>query len=119
MLHLGLGSFHRAHQAVYLQRLIEAGDTRWSLSGANIRPDMAELVAALRAQGGRYTLETVSPAGEYRYEQIEAIREVLPYEPSPPTSNARGAARRERRSMARCARSFARARRRAQGRSRS
>ena len=82
VLHLGLGSFHRAHQAVYLQRLIDAGDTRWSLVGANIRPDMVEVVAALQAQGGRYTLETVSPAGEYRYEQIEAIREVLPWERS-------------------------------------
>ncbi|WP_354357392.1 D-arabinitol 4-dehydrogenase [Variovorax boronicumulans] len=92
MLHLGLGSFHRAHQAVYLQRLIEAGDTRWSLSGANIRPDMAEVVAALRAQGGRYTLETVSPAGAYRYEQIEAIREVLPWERSLAAVIARGAA---------------------------
>ncbi|MFS2051436.1 D-arabinitol 4-dehydrogenase [Variovorax sp. Varisp41] len=92
MLHLGLGSFHRAHQAVYLQRLIDAGDTRWSISGANIRPDMAEVVEALRAQGGRYTLETVSPAGEYRYEQIEAIREVLPYEPSLAGPIARGAA---------------------------
>jgi D-arabinitol 4-dehydrogenase len=92
VLHLGLGSFHRAHQAVYLQRLIDAGDTRWSLSGANIRPDMAEVVAALQAQGGRYILETVSPAGEYRYEQIEAIREVLPYEPSLAAVIARGAA---------------------------
>jgi D-arabinitol 4-dehydrogenase len=92
VLHLGLGSFHRAHQAVYLQRLIDAGDTRWSLSGANIRPDMAEVVAGLQAQGGRYILETVSPAGEYRYEQIEAIREVLPYEPSLAAVIARGAA---------------------------
>jgi len=92
VLHLGLGSFHRAHQAVYLQRLIDAGDTRWSLSGANIRPDMAEVVAALQAQDGRYTLETVSPAGEYRYEQIEAIREVLPWEPSLAAVVARGAA---------------------------
>lgn len=78
MLHLGLGSFHRAHQAVYLHRLIEAGDTRWSISAANLRDDMPELLAALRAQGGAYTLETVSPAGEYRYERIESIREVLP-----------------------------------------
>ena len=92
MLHLGLGSFHRAHQAVYLQRLIDAGDTRWSLSGANIRPDMADVVAALQAQGGRYTLETVSPAGEYRYAQIEAIREVLPWERSLAAVIARGAA---------------------------
>lgn len=92
MLHLGLGSFHRAHQAVYLQRLIDAGDARWSLSGANIRPDTVGVVAALQAQGGRYTLETVSPAGEFRYEQIDAIREVLPYEPSLAAVVARGAA---------------------------
>eukprot|EP01036_Dinobryon_divergens_P001408 gene1408-1828_t len=78
MLHLGLGSFHRAHQAVYLHRLIETGDTRWSLASANLRDDMPELLAALRAQGGAYTLETVSSAGEYRYERIVSIREVLP-----------------------------------------
>ena len=82
ILHLGLGSFHRAHQAVYLQQLIEAGDERWSISGANLRPDMAEVIAALRAQDGCYTVETVSPAGDYRYERIDAIREVLPWEPS-------------------------------------
>ncbi|MDB5867844.1 MAG: Mannitol dehydrogenase domain [Polaromonas sp.] len=82
ILHLGLGSFHRAHQAAYLQQLIEAGDTRWSLAGANLRADMAAVEAALRAQGGRYTLETVSPSGQYRYQHIQAIREVLPYEPS-------------------------------------
>ena len=91
ILHLGLGSFHRAHQAVYLQQLIDSGDTQWSLSGANLRPDMAELLAALRAQGGAYTLETVSPAGEYRYQRIESIREVLPYEPTLAAVIARGA----------------------------
>lgn len=91
VLHLGLGSFHRAHQAAYLQQLIEAGDTRWSLSGGNLRADMAELLGALRAQGGRYTLETVSPAGEYRYQRIESIREVLPYEPTLAALIARGA----------------------------
>lgn len=82
ILHLGLGSFHRAHQAVYLQRLIEAGDTQWSITGANLRGDMQPVLEALQAQGGRYTLETVSPAGEYRYERIESIRKVLPWEPT-------------------------------------
>jgi D-arabinitol 4-dehydrogenase len=80
-LHLGLGSFHRAHQAVYLQALIDAGDRSWSLVGANLRPDMAAVEAALRAQHGAYTLETVSPSGEYRYQRIEAIRRVLAYDP--------------------------------------
>jgi len=92
MLHLGLGSFHRAHQAVYLQRLYDRGDPQWSITGGNLRPDMAELIDALRAQGGAYTLETVSPAGERRYERITAIREVLPYEPSMAGLLAQGAA---------------------------
>jgi D-arabinitol 4-dehydrogenase len=91
VLHLGLGSFHRAHQAVYLQALIDAGDTRWSLAGANLRPDVADVETALRAQDGQYTLETVSPAGEYRYQRIASIREVLPYDPALAAVIARGA----------------------------
>ena len=66
MLHLGLGSFHRAHQAVYQQALHDAGDTRWALAGGNLRPDMAETLAALQLSDGAYTLETISPAGEHR-----------------------------------------------------
>ncbi|MDE2296614.1 MAG: mannitol dehydrogenase family protein, partial [Burkholderiales bacterium] len=81
ILHLGLGSFHRAHQAVYLQRLIEQGETGWVLAGGNLRPDMADTVAALQRQGGAYTLETVSPAGERHYERITSIRTVVAYEP--------------------------------------
>ena len=81
ILHLGLGSFHRAHQAVYLQRLIESGQTRWSIAAGNLRPEMAELVDVLARAGGRYTLETVSPAGVHRYEQIASIRRVVRYEP--------------------------------------
>jgi D-arabinitol 4-dehydrogenase len=79
MLHLGLGSFHRAHQAVYLNELIKSGDDSWSLAGGNIRPDMAETIQALIEQGGAYTLETISPAGEHRYQRIGSIRQVIPY----------------------------------------
>ena len=70
ILHLGLGSFHRAHQAVYLQRLIEQGDTGWAIAGGNLRADMADTMAALAAQGGQYTLETVAPDGSTQYERI-------------------------------------------------
>jgi D-arabinitol 4-dehydrogenase len=80
MLHLGLGSFHRAHQAVYLHRLIQSGDTRWSLAGGNIRPDMESIVAILLAQGGAYTLETVTPAQVRSYERIESISKVVPHD---------------------------------------
>jgi D-arabinitol 4-dehydrogenase len=82
ILHLGLGSFHRAHQAVYLQRLLDQGDGRWQIVAGNLRPDMADTVAALQRQHGEYTLETVSPAGERHYERIRSIKRIVPFEPS-------------------------------------
>jgi D-arabinitol 4-dehydrogenase len=81
MLHIGLGSFHRAHQAVYLHRLRETGDCSWSIVGGNSRPDMEPTVAALAAQGGRYTLETVTPEGVRAYETITSIQRVVAYTP--------------------------------------
>ena len=80
MLHLGLGSFHRAHQAAYLQRLQDTGDTGWVLAAGNIRPDMPDTIAALRAQAGAYTLETVTPTGERSYARIASIRTVVPWD---------------------------------------
>ncbi len=80
ILHLGLGSFHRAHQAVYVHELRQQGDLRWAIAGGNLRPDMAETIHALQAQGGRYTLETVTPQGERRYTRIESIQRVIPYQ---------------------------------------
>lgn len=80
ILHLGLGSFHRAHQAVYVHALRQQGDTRWAIAGGNLRPDMAETIAALQAQGGRYTLETVTPQGERSYTRIESIERIIPYQ---------------------------------------
>ena len=82
MLHLGLGFFHRAHQAWYFHRLIESGDNGWVLAGGTTRPDMVELIASLAAQGGAYTLETVTPGGERNYTRITAIKTVVPYHPS-------------------------------------
>ena len=80
MLHLGLGSFHRAHQAVYQQALHDLGDARWVLAGGNIRADMADTVAALQASGGAYTLETASPDGTRAYQRISAIRRVIAHD---------------------------------------
>ncbi|MFT3850766.1 MAG: mannitol dehydrogenase family protein [Propionivibrio sp.] len=80
-LHVGLGSFHRAHQALYLHMLRETGDQEWSLAGGNVRPDMAETINALVEQQGEYTLETISPANEHNYIRITSIKEVIPFEP--------------------------------------
>jgi D-arabinitol 4-dehydrogenase len=91
MLHLGLGSFHRAHQAVYQQALHDAGDQRWVLAGGNIRADMADTISALQASGGAYTLETVSPALERQYQRITAIRELIGHDAELSGLVARGA----------------------------
>jgi D-arabinitol 4-dehydrogenase len=80
ILHLGLGSFHRAHQALYVHQLRQLGDTRWAISGGNLRPDMPETIAALQAQNGHYTLETVTPQGERSYTRVESITRVIAYQ---------------------------------------
>ena len=80
MLHLGLGSFHRAHQAVYVQKLIDSGDDSWELAGGNLRADMLDVIEALQKQNGQYTLETVAPNGERFYDKITAIRHVIPFD---------------------------------------
>ncbi len=85
ILHIGAGSFHRAHQAWYLHRVNQAaaaaGDTagQWSLVVGNIRDDMRATMDALAAQHGAYTLETVTPQGERAYETIRSITRVLPW----------------------------------------
>jgi D-arabinitol 4-dehydrogenase len=81
ILHLGLGAFHRAHQAVYLQDLIDAGDDRWELAGGHIRREAPDSAAVLLAQGGRYTVETVTPEGRRAYQRIDALRTPVPYTP--------------------------------------
>ena len=81
ILHLGLGSFHRAHQAVYLNHLRALGDERWILAGGTLRPDLLDTLAALERQGGAYTLETVTPQGVRAYERITSIQRVIPYAP--------------------------------------
>lgn len=37
IVHLGLGAFHRAHQALYTEKLIAGGDYRWGIVGVSLR----------------------------------------------------------------------------------
>lgn len=53
IVHLGVGNFHRAHQAVYVDDCL-AADPGWGIVGASLRrPDMRD---ALAPQDGLYTL---------------------------------------------------------------
>ncbi len=54
IVHLGLGAFHRAHQAAYTEAVLQSGDLRWGITAASLRsPDTSH---ALAPQDGLYTL---------------------------------------------------------------
>lgn len=51
ILHIGIGNFHRAHQAVYLDALFNSGkNLDWAIIGAGVRPNDALMHEALAAQ---------------------------------------------------------------------
>jgi fructuronate reductase len=61
VVHLGLGAFHRAHQAMVFDQLLSAGDTRWGIHGVGMtRPD---LVNQLKAQDGLYAVRVADGTG--------------------------------------------------------
>lgn len=74
IVHLGVGAFHRAHQAVYIDRLL-AYDTQqnWGIIGVNIRPQDSQAFARFIKQEGEYILKTMAADGETRYEHIRSI----------------------------------------------
>ncbi len=54
IVHLGVGAFHRAHQAAYIDACLAAGETDWGIVAASLRsPDTRD---ALAPQDGLYTL---------------------------------------------------------------
>lgn len=53
MAHIGVGAFHRAHQAEYTDDLLAKSFDRWGIVGVNIRPP--GLTESLGAQSGLYT----------------------------------------------------------------
>ncbi|WP_298437439.1 mannitol dehydrogenase family protein [uncultured Jannaschia sp.] len=64
IVHIGLGNFHRAHQAWYLHRLMQDGLAHdWAIVGAGVRPADAAMRERLLAQDGLTTLIELSPEG--------------------------------------------------------
>lgn len=54
VVHLGIGAFHRAHQAVVFDDALRSGDLRWGVLGASLRsPGVRD---QLNPQDGLYTL---------------------------------------------------------------
>ncbi|KAA2242327.1 mannitol dehydrogenase family protein [Salinarimonas soli] len=62
ILHLGVGNFHRAHQAVYLDDLFNAGrDHDWAVIGAGLRPADRAMRDALAGQDWLTTVVELEP----------------------------------------------------------
>lgn len=65
IVHIGLGNFHRAHQAVYLDDLMAMGEAQdWAILGAGVREGDARMREALLAQDCLSTVIELDPAGK-------------------------------------------------------
>ena len=80
IVHVGLGNFHRAHQAWYLHRLMQDGRALdWAIIGAGVRPHDAVMRDRLLAQDCLTTLIELDPAGTSA-EVIGSMIDYLPIE---------------------------------------
>lgn len=56
IVHIGVGGFHRAHLATYVDELCRAGNTDWAIVGAGVMAADSKIADALGAQDHLYTL---------------------------------------------------------------
>lgn len=74
IVHLGIGAFHRAHQAVYTDDAMALAGGDWGITGVSLKsPTVREQLAP---QDGLYSLRTVSAAGD-AWRIVGSVREVL------------------------------------------
>jgi fructuronate reductase len=72
--HFGIGAFHRAHQAVYNDNVMNEGEHDWGIIGVSLRsPDVAE---QMNPQDGLYTL-AVRTGLETNYRLVGSVQKVL------------------------------------------
>lgn len=74
VVHLGVGAFHRAHQAVYFDSLLGKGETDWMIRGASLRSETA--AKSLNPQDGLFTLRVTDDAQD-RLRIIGSIKTVI------------------------------------------
>ncbi|MBV9653955.1 MAG: mannitol dehydrogenase family protein [Acetobacteraceae bacterium] len=74
IVHLGIGAFHRAHQAVYTDDRVAAGESGWGIAGLSLRsPDVHD---ALAPQDALYTVLQRGPDGD-RARVIGSVLDVI------------------------------------------
>ena len=74
IVHFGVGAFHRAHQAKYLDALMEQGKALdWGICGVGVMPFDLKVRDALLAQDCLYTLVEKDPEGNWTPKVIGSI----------------------------------------------
>lgn len=64
IVHVGVGGFHRARQAMYTDRLMEQGEALdWAICGVGVMPFDLQMKQAMEAQDCLYTLVSKREAG--------------------------------------------------------
>ncbi len=80
IVHIGLGNFHRAHMAVYLDDLFAKGlGHDWAILGAGVRAPDARMRDALKAQDCLSTVIELDPKGKTA-RRVGAMIDFLPVE---------------------------------------
>ena len=78
IVHFGVGSFHRSHQAAYLDRLLQQGrGQEWGICAVGALPRDRRIIDVLRAQDGLYTLVVVHADGRREPHVVGSIIEAL------------------------------------------
>jgi mannitol 2-dehydrogenase len=78
IVHFGVGGFHRAHQAMYLDRLMNDGKALdWGICGVGVLPHDRRMADVMAAQEGLYTLVVKHPDGRLEPQVIGSIVDYL------------------------------------------
>ncbi|MCV7280741.1 mannitol dehydrogenase family protein [Mycolicibacterium flavescens] len=86
IVHFGVGGFHRAHQAMYVDQLMEQGQgSEWGICGVGVMPSDRKMADVMAAQDGLYTLLLEKPDGTREARVIGSIVDYR-YAPDDPES---------------------------------
>jgi mannitol 2-dehydrogenase len=83
IVHFGVGGFHRAHEALYVDRVLSAGAMNWGICGIGTRSADARMRDLLKAQDYLYTLLLKHPDGQLEPHVIGSLTDFV-YAPEDP-----------------------------------
>ena len=83
IVHVGVGNFHRSHQAYYTDLLLNQGERKWGICGICLLESDLLTYETLYGQDGLYTLLVREPDGKLNARVIGSIVECL-YAPANP-----------------------------------